>query len=60
MLPEEARLAHDLLQLRLQAATLQDQQSKGSAADFADLLVMVDTTCFRSAIEYMHAQIIQP
>lgn len=52
MLPEEARLAHDLLQLRLQAATLQEQSCRGSAADFADLLVMVDNTCFRSAMEY--------
>lgn len=47
MLPEEARLPHDLLQLRLQAAAL-EEHCHDPAEDFADLLLMVKSTCFRS------------
>lgn len=58
MLPEEARLAHDLLQLRLKAAALQEQCCTGPAEDFADLLVMVGTTCFRSDFSHCNASLL--
>ena len=48
MLPEEARLAHDLLQLRLKAAALEEVQCRSPAVDFADLLLLVNGVCFRS------------
>ena len=47
MLPDEARLSHDLLQLRLRAAALEEDAHTGPGSDFADLLMMVDSTCFR-------------
>ena len=58
MLPEEARLPHDLLQLRLQAAAL-EEHCKGTAEDFADLLLMVDSTSFRSVAAGGHASQLQ-
>ena len=52
MLPDEARLAHDLLQLRLKAAALEEAAHQGPGHDFADLLMLVDSTCFRWAEEH--------
>ena len=47
MLPDEARLSHDLLQLRLGAAALEEAADTRPGPDFADLLMMVDKVCFR-------------
>ena len=52
MLPDEARLAHDLLQLRLKAAALEEAAHQGPGHDFADLLMLVDSTCFRWVAEH--------
>ena len=50
MLPEEARLAHDLLQLRLKAAALEEVQCRSPAEDYADLLLLVNGVRFRSVL----------
>ena len=47
MLPEDARLAHDLLALRHNAAALEDAAITHQAADFADVVLLVDGRCFR-------------
>ena len=47
MLPEEARLGHDLLALRHRATALQDQGITGPAADFADIILLVEGKLFR-------------
>ena len=47
MLPEDARLAHDLLALRHTAAALEDAANTHQAADFADTLLLVGGRCFR-------------
>lgn len=47
MLPEDARLAHDLLALRHRADALEDAATAHQAADFADVVLLVDERCFR-------------
>ncbi len=49
MLPDEARLAHDLLGLRQRAAAMEAVGTAGPASDFADVLLVVDGVCFRYA-----------
>lgn len=59
MLPEEARLAHDLLGLRQRAAALEVAGTEGPASDFADVVLLVDGVPFRSAA-YLFAANYQP
>ena len=47
MLPEDARLAHDLMALRHNAAALENAADSHQAADFADVVLLVDGRCFR-------------
>lgn len=47
MLPEDARLANDLMALRHNAAALEDAANMHQAADFADIVLLVDGRCFR-------------
>lgn len=54
MLPEEARLAHDLLHLRLKAAALEEAQCRNAAEDFADLLLLVNGVCFRLVLRCLY------
>lgn len=54
MLPEDARLAHDLLALRHNAAALEDAANTHQAADFADIVLLVDRRCFRLLCLIVH------
>lgn len=54
MLPEDARLAHDLLALRHRADALEDAANTHQAADFADVVLLVDGRCFRSVHLVVH------
>ncbi|DBA71696.1 TPA: hypothetical protein ACH3X2_001145 [Trebouxia sp. C0005] len=47
MLPEEARLAYDLRCLRQRAAALEAAGATVSAADFADIILLIDSVSFR-------------
>ena len=47
MLPEEARLAHDLRRLRQTAAAQESAGTTGPAQDFADIVLIVDGVFFR-------------
>lgn len=47
MLPEDARLAHDLLALRHRADALGDAANIHQAVDFADVVLLVDGRYFR-------------
>lgn len=47
MLPEDARLAHDLLALRQRAAALEAAGNTQQASDLADVVFLVDGRCFR-------------
>ncbi|KAL0047428.1 hypothetical protein WJX82_003178 [Trebouxia sp. C0006] len=47
MLPEEARLAHDLRRLRHRAAALEAAGATVSASDFADIILLIDAVRFR-------------
>ena len=47
MLPEEARLAHDLLALRQKSASLEAAGTLQPASDFADILLLVGEVQFR-------------
>ena len=47
MLPEEARLAHDLRCLRQRAAALEAAGATVSASDFADIILLIDAVRFR-------------
>ena len=54
MLPEDARLARDLLTLRHSAAALEDAASTHQSADFADIVLLVDGRCFRLVSLVVH------
>ena len=47
MLPAEARLAHDLLNLRHRAAALESQSITQQASDFADVILLAGEHQFR-------------
>ena len=47
MLPEDARLAHDLLALRQRAAALEAVGNTQQAPDLADVILLVDGRRFR-------------
>lgn len=54
MLPEDARLAHDLLALRHRADALGHAANTHQAADFADVVLLVDGHCFRFVHLFVH------
>ena len=54
MLPEDARLAHDLLALRHRADALEDAGNTHQAADFADVVLLVNGRCFRFVYLVVH------
>ena len=47
MLPEDARLAYDLLALRQKAAALEAVNNTQQGSDFADVVLLVDGHCLR-------------
>ena len=57
MLPEDARLAHDLLALRQRAAALEAAGNTHQAADFADVALVVGGHSFRR-VPVQHALLI--